>query len=115
MSDLPRSVLVVEDYADIAALLRSGLGDEDMEVEVVTSHFERLLAATFDWSRFDGAIIDQNLGGTVTGCSIALRAESAGVAHVMILTAVEDVTCGDIPVYLKPMLFSEIRAALADA
>ena len=55
-------VLIVEDSAEIAALLKIVLSHAGHEIEVKTDSFSSIIDLTF-WNEIDVAIIDQHLDG----------------------------------------------------
>ncbi|MCU1430184.1 MAG: two component transcriptional regulator, winged helix family [Actinomycetia bacterium] len=110
-------VLVVEDAAKVAGLLKRGLEEEQMAVDVVESGEDAVWMATEN--DYDAIVLDVRLGG-IDGFEVCRRLRIAGRwSPVLMLTArdaVEDRVRGlDVGAddYLtKPFAFSELLARL---
>ncbi len=111
-------VLVVEDEAELAGLIRKGLVHEGMLVDVTArgEDAEWMAAAT----PYDVICLDVNLGGGIDGFATCARLRSAGVGTpVLMLTArdaIEDriagLDMGADDYLIKPFDFGELLARL---
>jgi two-component system OmpR family response regulator len=111
-------ILVVEDAAKLAGLLRRGLAEEGYAVDVVTGGSEAVwLASERD---YDAIVLDVVLDDGVDGFEVCRRLRAAGRwAPVLVLTArdaVEDrirgLDAGADDYLTKPFAFAELLARL---
>ena len=110
-------VLVVEDDADVAALLQSALGARGAHVVVVRTAEELALRAT---ERHDAALVDLSpIAHDVKGAVAALRRGSPDVALVFISGSAVGLPEGlegqDIRWVRKPFEVAEVVAAVAES
>jgi two-component system OmpR family response regulator len=110
-------ILVVEDEARLAELLRRGLSEEGHGVDVAGSGEDAL-----DWvavAAYDAIILDVLLPG-ITGLTVCQRLRAAGVrTPILLLTArdtvanrVEGLDAGADDYLIKPFAFAELTARL---
>jgi two-component system OmpR family response regulator len=110
-------VLVVEDEVKMAALLRRGLGEEGMAVDVVGRGEDALWRAGA--TEYDAIVLDVMLPG-IDGFEACRRLRADGIwSPVLLLTArdavedrVEGLDGGADDYLTKPFSFAELRARL---
>ena len=110
------NVLVVDDEADLRALVRLTLEfEDDLRVIATAADPDEAVRAAAE-VRPDLVILDQMLGGPVTGLQVAdkLRAEHPA-ARVIIFSAVEDVIDlreGRVDAFVPKMAINELPAVI---
>jgi two-component system, OmpR family, response regulator len=110
-------VLLIEDEPKMASLLRGGLRDEGLFVDVTTNGHEGVWAATEN--EYDAIVLDVMLPD-ISGFDVCRRLRAAGVwAPILVLTArsavadrVAGLDAGADDYLVKPFAFDELLARL---